>query len=398
MIAAANILTDLYLSIAALIGLAILHGALRTVAPDDLLVRRLIFALRVSMLIFAGRALVVLTGGQGFRFMVLLAASLVPLAALLVTEGLLRRHAPPFAKLLTGGGALVFGVLAVVGTAVDPAWLWGLLVFQVAGFAMSGWLIATRDRASLTAGENRMATRLGLTLVFLLPLIATDFLLVFLRLPVQISAIGVLSLCWVALGLSRAQDGHRRTFAALGIMLAASFGTGAFVALATGVGLSGAVLVIAVIMAMVLVLACAAVAREGRAQAQTETLMAHMADAEVTEPLGFLRSLQAHPLVDGAVIVEAAELDGLDRAVLDRIFAASPVLDRAAMPVLGAVADDHMAHLFARFDATHIMDTGMQPRRLVALVMPALQTSERALVELRAVQRMAALMAKAERI
>lgn len=125
--------------------------------------------------------------------------------------------------------------------------------------------------------------------------------------------------------------------------------------------------------------------------------MAHMADAEVTDPLAFLRSLQTHPLVDGAVIVAGDELDGLDDAVLARIFAAAPVLDRSAPPALGAVADDHMAHLFDRFGATHIMDTGMVPRRLVALVMPALQTSERALVELRAVQRMAALMAKAER-
>ena len=148
---------------------------------------------------------------------------------------------------------------------------------------------------------------------------------------------------------------------------------------------------------MVLVLACLAVARDGRARAQTETLMAHMANAEVNDPLAFLRALQSHPLVDGAVIVEDDELDGLDRDVLARIFAKAPVLERILPPALGAVADDHMAHLFKRFGATHILDTGMEPRRLVALVMPALQSSERALVELRAVQRMAALMAKAER-
>ena len=76
MIAAANVLTDLYLSIAALIGLTILHGTLIKRAADDLLVRRLVFGLRVGMMLFAGRALIVLTGGMGFRFMVLLAAAL----------------------------------------------------------------------------------------------------------------------------------------------------------------------------------------------------------------------------------------------------------------------------------------------------------------------------------
>ena len=63
MIAAANVLTDLYLSIAALIGLTILHGTLIKRAADDLLVRRLVFGLRVGMMLFAGRALIVLTGG-----------------------------------------------------------------------------------------------------------------------------------------------------------------------------------------------------------------------------------------------------------------------------------------------------------------------------------------------
>lgn len=203
MIAAANIFTDLYLSVAALIGLLILHAALKANAPDDLLVRRMIFGLRVGMVLFAGRALIVLTGGQGFRFMVLLAASLVPLAALLITEGLLRRHAPPFVK-----GVVAFGLSAFWLGDIDPPRLVGLLIFQIVGFGLCGWLITMRDRESLTLGENRMAVRLGFTIVLLLPLAAADFLMVFIRLPVQISAIGVLVLCWVALGLSRAQDGH----------------------------------------------------------------------------------------------------------------------------------------------------------------------------------------------
>lgn len=387
MIAAANVLTDLYLSFSALIGLAILHGTLRARAADDLLVRRLVFGLRVSMMIFAGRILVVLTGGMWFRFIVLLAAALVPLAAVIVAEGLLRRHAPPWAKWMVGGGAAIFGLSAFwFGGDIDPARLIGLLMFQVFGFGVAGWMIATRDRASLSAGENRMAVRLGFSLVLLVPLAAADFLMVLIHLPVQISAIGVLALCWLALSLSRAQDSHRRSFAALTIMIVASLGTGALIGTIAGVGQGGVVVIVAIVLALVLVLAIAAAAR-----AQSAHLVAYMAQAGQDEPLAFLLGLQTHPLVDTAVAVDGTSLD---EAVLARIFAVSPVLAKGDLPALGAKAEDHMAHLFGRYDATHILDCGSTPRQLVALSMPALQTSRQAQIELCAVQRMAALLAK----
>jgi len=87
----ANVLTDLYLSLAALVGLIILH---MTLTRDDALTRRFRFTIRVTMLLFAGRALVVLTGGEAFRFLVMLGAGLIPLSVLLLTEGLLRRQSP----------------------------------------------------------------------------------------------------------------------------------------------------------------------------------------------------------------------------------------------------------------------------------------------------------------
>ena len=94
MIASANVLTDLYLSAAALIGLSVLHWHTRPSAATSPLSRRFLFVLRAGMLLFIGRMLVVLTGGEWFRFVVLLTAALIPLATLLLTESMLRRHAP----------------------------------------------------------------------------------------------------------------------------------------------------------------------------------------------------------------------------------------------------------------------------------------------------------------
>ena len=95
-----------------------------------------------------------------------------------------------------------------------------------------------------------------------------------------------------------------------------------------------------------------------------------------------------------AAVIAPAQLDGLAPDVLDRIFATAPVLRRDLRPALGPVAEDHMTHLFARFDATHLLDLGTVPRQIVAISVPAFLGSNVAQSELGAVQRMAALIAK----
>ncbi len=394
MIASANILTDLYLSLAGIIGLAILHWQFAGNAATTLLTARFIFVLRVGMMLFAGRALVVLTGGMWFRFVVILAAALIPLATLLLTESMLRRHAPKWVKIYVGLGAILFGISAFwLGNALDPARLYGLLLYQLGGFAIAGWLIATRDRNSLSAGENRTAHRLGLALLFLVPLGASDFLLVALHLPVQVSAIGVLMMCWLALGLGRVQDGHRHSvFALLSVVFAALL-CGGMVTLIGGFGRQGGILIVALILATLLVLAITASARDRRDAAGQASILAYLARPYQGDVLGFLQGLSDHPLMNKAAVITPSELDGLIPDVLTRIFTAAPVLRRDQRPALGHVAEDHMAHLFERFDATHLLDLGTKPRQIVAISVPAFLGSNVAHCELGAVQRMAALIA-----
>lgn len=395
MIAVANIVTDLFLSCAALTGLTMVHGVLQSGRPDDPLTRRFVFALRVAMMLFVGRALIVLTGGAWFRSIVLLAAALIPLAAVIVAEGLLRRHAPVWVKWIIGAGTTGFVLTAFwFGTALDPARLFGLLTFQVIGFAIAGWMIATRDRNSLNMAENQSAGRLAWSLVVLVPLVATDFLLVLINLPVQLSAIGVLVMCWTALGLARGVTSHRAGFAPIVTVVAVGVSTGGLIAGLAGAGRDGLILGAAISVSAMLVLALWSETREGRASTQSAGLIAHMARAPLDSPLAFLRGLQAHPMVAGAVVIGPAELSGFDSATLARIFTSTPVLRKSNPPVLDPQAADHIAHLFNRFGATHILDLGQEPRQLVVLAMPALQSSPSTEVELDAVQRMAALIAK----
>lgn len=392
----APMIGQVFLSVAALGGIALLYGVLRARAPFDPLNRRFLFALRVLMLIFAGRALIILTGVEAFRFVVLLGAALVPLAVLLLSEGLLRRHAPPWAKLIIGIGTALFALLAFwVGDSIDPARLAGLLAFQLIGFAIGGWLVLTRDRTTLSVPENRAVDRLALSLVLLVPLGATDFLIDYLGQPVQVSPVAVLFLCWLAISLARAQTGHGAPLLGFGAaLLGAGFAAGA-IAIAAGMGWQGALLTLAIIGATMLLVMIYVDTRSLHSDLQSQTLLRHMAQGEGGTATEFLRGLAAHPLVQGAAFIDISAHDDLDSPVLARIFARSPVLRRIDGDHAGAEAE-HIAHLFARFGASHFLLVGDAPLRLLALSLPSITAAPRTELELAALQRMAWLMGQAD--
>ncbi|WP_108814797.1 hypothetical protein [Loktanella sp. Alg231-35] len=399
MISAATVLTQLYLSCAALLGLFVLRRVLIRRDPWDPINRRFLFGVLVMMVLFLGRALMIMTGIEAFRILVLCAAAVIPLAVLILTEGLLRRHAPPVIKALIGGGAILFALSALwYSDSIDPGRLFSLLGFQLLGFLVSGWLVASRDQASLSANENATVVRLGLSLFLFIPLAVGDFLLLYSGLPIQFSALGVLILCWLAIGLGRAHLGHRATLVNLAVMIGAAVIVGAMISLLAGFDRDGVLMSIAAIMTTLFVVAILTDARSLRLEEQSMGLLRHLATTNTDDPMAFLRDLQDHPLVEGAVVVSEASLAGLDDAVLDRIFAAAPVLRRADPPRLGPVAEDHIAHLFDSYAATHVMLGMTAPRVLIALSMPSLSASPSAELELQVVQKMAALMsAKGEK-
>lgn len=397
MIAAAAIIAQLILSAGALLGLYVLQRVLVRRNRWDPINRRFLFGVRITMVLFAGRALMVLTGIEAFRILVLFAAAMIPLAVLILTEGLLRRHAPPLVKAVIGGGAAFFALSALwYSQSIDPARLFALLSFQLLGFALSGWLIVGRDRGSLSSSENAMVVRLGLSLILFIPLTAGDFLLLYIGLPIQFSALGVLILCWLAIGLGRSHQGHRATLVSLAVMVAAAVLAGAMIGLFAQMGRDGYLLTVAIIMTTLFLVAILNDARSLRLEEQSLGLLRLLATATTDDPMTFLRMLQAHPLVEGAVVVREESLAGLQDEVLEQIFTAAPVLRKNDPPQLGAVADDHIAHLFGRFSATHVMLAQTRPRILVALSVPSLSASPSVELELQVAQRMAALMQEKE--
>ncbi len=387
---------NLFLSLAAIAGLWILQSVICARDPWAPLNRRFLLGLRVMAMLFAGRALFILTDLEFFRFFILLGATLIPLSVLLLGEGLLRRHAPSWAKIWVMNGTILFSILSFWWSdSIDPPRLIGLLAFQLSGFFIGAWLVVTRDKPSLTVAENQTVERLALSLFLLVPFAAADFLMVYLHLPAQISPLGVLFLCWLAVSLGRAQVRHRAPLVSfLSIVLGAGF-SGLIIANMVDMDKDATILTLAVILAAVLVAVLFIEAQTLRSEEQSQTLLRHLAEDRSRDALGFLRGLQAHPLVEGAALIDAKQLAGLDASVLTHIFAVRPVLRRADPPFKDGAEGDHIAHLFGMFDASHILLADDAPLTLVALSMPALATSPRAELELAAVQRMARLMSRA---
>lgn len=398
MILAASQTGNLFLSLAAIAGLLILQGVISARDPWEPLNRRFLLGLRVMTMLFAGRALLILTGIDAFRFFVLLGVALIPISVLLLAEGLLRRHAHPAIKAYVACGTVLFSVLSLWWSdSVDPARLTGLLAFQMSGLLIGAYLVLARDKKSLSMAENQTVERLALSLILLVPLAAADFLMLYLRLPAQISPLGVLFLCWMAVSLGRSQAQHRAPLVSfLAIVLGAGL-SGFVIARMVGMDRDATILTLVVILAAVLVAVLFIEAQTLRSEEQSQTLLRHLAEDRSSDALGFLRGLQAHPLVEGAALIEESHLQDLDVIVLRRIFEVRPVLRRADPPFKGGAEGDHISHLFDLFDASHILLADDAPLTLVALSMPTLATSPRAELELAAVQRMARLMSRASR-
>jgi hypothetical protein len=304
----------------------------------------------------------------------------------------LRRHAPRPVKIGIAAGTGVFAVMSFVLPLVGQPGLWALLAFQVAGLGLAGALVLTRDRASLSAGENMAAVRLAISLVLIIPLAALDFIVPLTGLAIQPSGLAVLFLCWLAIGLGRPGEGHSRSLEGFGVVLTAALLLTGFLTFAIPLGARDALIVGAATLSVMLVPAIWRDVLEQGDALRERSLLRHIAGASGSAS-AFLNSLRGHPLIEGALWLEESDLRELDLARLRAILADRPVLRRRDIGLEGDAAD-YAAHLFERFDASHILWIGEGPLRLLALSLPDLSASSRAEIEVDAVQRVARLLAE----
>lgn len=397
----AYLIADSFVSVAGALGLLVLISALRRRHPGDGLVMRLSFGLGVLAVMLVSRVLVWWGAPSPFNALTLTTAGLVPLAVLLFCEGLLRRHAPMALKALAVAGAVVFAVLAWVPTQWAYPWRTiALLAFQLLGFLAMAWLLLGRDRTSLSALENRSVDRIALSLLLIVPLLATDFRFPGFPIPVRLAGIAILAFCWLALGLGRGQRAHRDSIRAFLAFIGCGLAAGGAVAWLAGFDPTQTVQALAVCSAATLLAAIANDGFELRAEERRRGMLRLLAEGDLSGTDAFLGGLQRHAQVDGLLILRAAELRDFDHALLEGVFAQRPLLRAGQLDAAGLdeSAREQVDSLMQRYGASHLMHIAREPLTLAALNMPVLAAAPGAEVELAAVQRMAQLVSERGRV
>jgi hypothetical protein len=385
-----ELVADSFVTLAGVLGLLLLGGLLRSDNPPAPASRAFGFAILVLLAVMLSRLVGWLGGWAWLGVVTYLAATLVPLAVLVITEALLRRHAPLGLKLFVVGGAVLLAATQMVPVVADGVALAGLAGFQVLTFAALGWLILRRDRGALAPAENAMVDRLALSFLLILPFGLSDFRLGPIDSPVRLSGIAILFLCWLAIGLRR-QDGAGRPGEVLATLAMLSAGLGAAalaVAAVAGLDLRQTVQVTAIFAAAVLLVQIHLGVRQLRREAAAPGLVHYLATAPVGDPGQFLSGLRlANPALS-AVVLGEGNLGDFD-ARFTALFRADPLLARRHLArIADPAAAEQAAWFFTRFDATHAVAVSLEPLRLLAVNVPAL-TEPRALEdELRLVYRL----------
>lgn len=393
----AQLIADSLVSISAIGGLAVVTSVLRRGGSTDIATRRVRFGLWLVMILLGARVLSWLTGIGLFSAAMFIAAALMPLATIMIAEGLLRRHAGPTVKYASLAATIVLLVLALCPESlVEPGRSWFLCAAQLAGFALAGWMLLRRDRASLTASENWLVDRMILPLVLILPLLLTDFRFDGFDLPVRLGGIAILFTCWIVVGMGRGHFSQGETIRAFLVLAASACAAGIGVAVMEGLSLTGGVQTVAVIFAACLLAAIFSDSQHLAAAERQRSLLAHIAGHGTMDAAGFLAMLRRIWLVEDALTLEAADLKDFDGQALAALFERDPVRRAGDFRATWAAGspEEQMAALFERYGATHILMADRQPLTLLALKIPGMVSGRAIETELRAMQRVAMLLSE----
>lgn len=318
-------------------------------------------------------------------------AAAMPLFALLLAEGLMRRHAPPLMKRVLLFGAIAVALAALVRpSSTEFYFTVALGVLAAGGLAATALLLFLRDRRSLSPAENAAISALGLGLLAALPFVAGDFLYAAGYSPWRGGGLGLLIFVYAVARLTVTGEGGSAVLADLALVV---FGAGlAFLTLITLVGTpdlvtGGAWLL--VILGIVLVILIVQALRERDAAIGRQALLTALAEAPSRPLDAFVDRVLDSPALQRAAALEGASLADYDGALLRRALDEKPVISMAEARLLGA-AGEPLTALMDAHEATHTVLISMQPLRLLMVNMPGLSSGPDIAVQLTLLQKLAA--------
>src|SRR6202163_1615631 len=395
-----GVIADSIVNLCGAIGLTVAMVTLHRRDARSPLTRRLLLALGVIAVLFFVRGAAWWSRDALLDRISLIPAALIPLGALIVTEGILRRHAPRQVKTVIVLGGIGLGLGGALGLERFATPYFVLLsLFQLAGFATFGWLLATRDRTTLMASENRSIGRLAVGALIVIPFIATDFQVLAPDIPVRLGALGGLLLVTALLIAGGGAETRRQALLMTALRLPSSALLGAAAAFVSP-DVDGAQIMrfSAIAISGVLTIGLMVDALRAYFESQVPGVLNSVAASPARSRDQLIAELARHPIFESARRYRENELAAYDPPMLRDFLSTRRVLRRAEAPwglTSSDPAGERAVSLMAANSATHLIILSHDPIDVIVLAVPVISADPATETALALVRRLLALTPEA---
>ena len=372
-----GMIADSIVNLCGAIGLSVAMLTLHRRDPKGPLTRRLLIALGIIALLFLVRGMAWWSGSELLNNLSAIPAALIPFGALIVTEGILRRHAPRATKIAILAGGIMIGLAGAAGIQpiVTPAAIL-LALFQLGGFAVCAFLLARRDPATLMASENRGIARLAVGAVLVIPFILTDFRVLMPDIPVRLGALGALLVVTAILIAERGAETQRQALLLTVLRLASSALLGIAAAfVAPDVDAAQVIRFCAIAISGVLTIGLMVDALRAHFESQVPGVLNSVATSPAQTRDALISELARHPIFESARRYRESELAAYDPALLRNFLSNRRVLRRPDAPwglVAADPAAERLVSLMKANQATHVIILSHDPIDLLVLAVPVI--------------------------
>ena len=374
-----NLIADSIVNLCGAIGLCVALVALHRRDPRGPLTKRLVVMLGIVAILFFTRGIAWWTGSILLDRLSLIPAALVPFGTLIVTEGILRRHAPRIVKIIAVVGAILIGLGGALGLeGYTTPYAMMLALFQLAGFAVCAWLLGTRDRTTLLASENRSIGRVAFGALFVMPFVVTDFQALVPNIPVRLGALGSLLVVTVVLIAGGGYDTRRQDIVLMALRLSSAALLGVAAAcVSQDVDAAQIMRLSAIAISGVLTIGLLSDTLRADSEFRIPGVLDFVAASAVTTREDLIAELARHPIFESARRYRESELAAYDPRSLCDLLSIRQVLRLPEVP-WGLTAFDpaveRVLSLMKANDATHVIVLSHDPVDLLVLAVPVILT------------------------
>ena len=270
-----------------------------------------------------------------------------------------------------------------------------LALFQLAGFATCGWLLAFRDRATLMASENRGIGRLAVGAILVIPFMLTDFQALAPDIPVRLGALGALLVVTAILIAGGGAETRRQALLMTALRLSSAALLGAAAAFVSpDVDAAQIMRFAAIAVSGVLTIGLMVDALRAHFESQVPGVLNSVAASPARTRDALISELERHPIFESARRCRESDLVAWDPPLLRDFLSTQRVLRRTEAPWGLAPTDpavERAVSLMAAHSATHLIVLNHDPVDLIVLAVPVISADPATETALALVRRLLAL-------